>query len=276
MYYDRVNVQYTVNYLETGTNKVLHEAKTVDSIFGAQVVEYAPKLTRSGYTLVGDEVKALSLSMSHNVINFYYQETVYSLKYEIVGMDGCGSLSLKAENVSAVTGVPNGSTPTIANGYHFVGWFLDSACTQAVDEAWVDPSTLRLLPQSGGIWLANQTYYAKIDPNFTTLTIHTVGAQDIDEEQAFIFRVQGVSEETKGVDLTVTVLGNGSVTVGNLKIGEYKITEITAWSYRYQPDEESKTVALAIDATQNAVTFSLIRTQTKWLDGQSVATEIID
>ena len=276
LYYDRVNVQYTVNYLETGTNKVLHEAKTVDSIFGAQVVEYAPKLTRSGYTLVGDEVKALSLSMSHNVINFYYQETVYSLKYEIVGMDGCGSLSLKAENVSAVTGVPNGSTPTIANGYHFVGWFLDSACTQAVDEAWVDPSTLRLLPQSGGIWLANQTYYAKIDPNFTTLTIHTVGAQDIDEEQAFIFRVQGVSEETKGVDLTVTVLGNGSVTIGNLKIGEYKITEITAWSYRYQPDEESKTVALAIDATQNAVTFSLIRTQTKWLDGQSVATEIID
>ncbi|MBO5479907.1 MAG: InlB B-repeat-containing protein [Clostridia bacterium] len=276
MYYDRVNVSYTVHYLENGTNKVLHTPKTEQSIFGAQVVEYAPGLTHKGYTLVGDNVKDLSLSMHDNVINFYYQETIYSLKYQIVGMDGCGSLSIQSENIAAVTGTPNGSTPMVAAGYHFVGWYLDAACMQAVDESWVDENTLRLLPQTDGIWLSNATYYAKFDPDFTTLTITTLGAQDIDEDQAFIFRVQGASEDGKDVDITVTVIGNGSVTVSKLLIGEYTVTQLSSWSYRYQPDSESKTVALSVDATKNTVTFSEIRVQTKWLDDQATQLERIE
>lgn len=275
LYYDRVNVSYTVNYLENGTNKVLHDAKTMESIFGAQVVEYAPGLTHRGYTLVGDNIKVLSLSMHNNVINFYYQETVYSLKYQIVGLDGCGALTIQSENITAVTGQPNGSVPTAATGYHFVGWYLDADCTQAVDAAWVDDN-FRLVPQTDSIWLGNRTYYAKFDPDFTSLTIHTLGAQDVDENQAFIFCVQGTSEDTQDVDITVSVMGNGSVTISNLRIGMYVITQVLDWSYRYSPDSESKEVTLSVNVEKNTVTFTQTRTQNQWLDDNSVTTERID
>jgi uncharacterized repeat protein (TIGR02543 family) len=214
--------------------------------------------------------------MNDNVITFYYQETVYSLKYQIIGLSGCATLSIQSENVSAVTGKPNGSIPTISAGYHFVGWYLDAACTQEVDPAWVDEDTLRLLPQTDTIWLGNVTYYAKVDPDFTTLTVKVDGTLDIDENQSFVFRIQGKSDDTKDVDITVTVTGNDSVKIKNLRIGEYTVTQVTTWSYRYQADEESKTIALSVNEAQNVVLFTQFRTVDKWLDGQYVWTERIE
>ena len=91
-----------------------------------------------------------------------------------------------------------------------------------------------------------------------------------------MFRIQGTSEDTKDVDITVTVIGNSSVTVSKLLIGEYTVTQVSSWSYRYQPDSESKTVVLSVDATKNTVTFSEIRVQTKWLDDQATHIERIE
>ena len=274
LYYDRQDVKYFVNYIDAGTNTPLRAQKEGEGIFGEQIVEYAPVLTLFGYTLVSDSVKTISLSTNEalNVIVFQYQETTVSLQYRIVGLDDCGTLSYTSENLSAVTGVPHGSTPTVASGYHFVGWYLDEGCLKPVDPSWVGADYTLVPKQSGGVWQSGAVYYAKIDPDFTTLTIKTAGAVDADSNQAFIFRIRGVSEGTQDVDIFVTVIGNGSVTVSHLRLGEYTVTELTDWSFRYQPDEVQKRITLTVNKGINSVTFSHIRTTDKWLDANANAT----
>lgn len=273
LYYDRANVEYFVKYLEYGTNKVLRAEKKEWGIYGGQIVENAPLLTNIGYTLVSDSVKQLHLSTNTelNVIEFYYQESSYSIKYQIVGAEDGGTLSFMSENVNAVSGIPNGSTPTVKKGYSFVGWFYDENCTTPVPSAWVDSETNTIVPESGGVWLKNHVFYAKINPDFTSLNISTVGCSDVDEGQIFMYRIKGTSDLTEGIDLTVTIVGNGTVTVNELPIGDYTVTELVEWSYRYTPDAAEKTVSLSTNVADNKLLFSHMRTSTKWLDGNDNA-----
>lgn len=271
MFYDRVDVEYTVKYLERGTNKVLYENKIGQGIFGEQVIEYAPGLTHLGYTLVGDSVQQIHLSANaaNNVVSFYYQETIYSIKYQIVGSPEGATLSLTSENILAVSGSPTGSLPYITGGYHYVGWYLDEACSRPVPAEWIDEETKQITPVSDGVWLSNRTYYIKIDPDFTSLTINTLGCADVDEGQIFIFNVKGVTENCADINLTVTVVGNSSVVIEKLPVGTYSVTELEKWSYRYTPDSVERNISLAISPDTNIVTFSHVRSVTKWLDGNS-------
>ena len=273
LYYDRVDVEYVVKYLESGTNNVLYAEKVGYGIYGGQVVEYAPGLTHIGYELVSDSVKLLQLSANAqlNVIEFYYKESTYSIKYTIIGSPDGGSLSLMSENIDAVSGVPTGSMPFINYGYHFVGWFLDENANYPVPAEWVNPQNNEIIPVSDGVWLENHVFYAKIDPDFTSLKISTVGCSGVDAGQVFLFRVKGTDNLTSSIDLTVTVVGNGSVTIASLPIGAYTVTQLTDWSYRYTPDSASKNISLSVVATDNSLLFSEIRTSTHWLDGNSGA-----
>lgn len=270
MYYDRDNVIYYVNYIEQDTGKVLHTQKQATGLYGEQVVEYAVGLTRYGYVLVSDQVKVLSLSTNaeNNVIDFYYKEGFYSIKYEIVGLSGSGSLSQSNENVNAVTGVAVGSKPIVNRGYHFVGWYYDELCTKPVDSSIIHEDN-HIIPVKDGIWKNDLVFYAKIDPNYTTLTINATGAMDIDPNQTFLFTVIGTSAETNSVHITVAVKGNSSVVIENLHIGNYSITEITDWSFRYTPDSVTKNIVLVAEIEKNTITFVHSRSQDKWLDGNN-------
>ena len=276
LYYDRVNVDYTVNYLENGTDKVLYTQKVGTGIFGGQVAERAPGLTHLGYTLVGDSLKQLHLSSDAgvNVINFYYQESTYSLRYQIVGSEDGGRLSINSENVQAVSGNANGSTPTINRGYKFLGWFLDEACSRPVPAEWVDAATNKLTPQRDGVWTSSAVFYAKIIPDVSTLTIQTLGAAAADADQVFIFRVKGTSENVKNVDFTVTVMGNSSITISDIEIGDYTVTELTDWSFRYTVVNATKGISLAVDGNKNVVAFAHIKSQNQWLDGNDSVTNL--
>jgi hypothetical protein len=274
MYYDRVQVDYVVKYLDNETSQALIPQKTGSGIFGEQIVEYAPGLTHKGYALVGSEVQQIHLSTNAtlNVITFKYQEITYSISYQIVGTPEGGTLSTTSESITAVSGVPNGSKPTINSGFHYDGWYFDVACQYPVPQDWVNPETKMLVPEkeNDSVWLSNQTYYLLIDPDYTDLTINTVGMADVDKGQTYLFHLKGISSGTEGVDLTVAVSGNGSVTITHLPIGEYQITEITTWSYRYTPDEVTKNITLSYSHA-NSIIFSQIRTGIKWLDGNDNA-----
>ena len=277
LYYDRVEVQYTVNYLESGTNAVLHEPKIDYGLYGGQVVEFAIGLTMNGYTLESDEVKQLNLSFdeTHNVINFYYKESTYAIKYEIAGATDGGTLTQFSENVKAITTeTAIGSSPIVYKGYKFVGWFEDAACSVAVPSDWVD-SANKITPQkSGNAWLSSKTYYAKIEPNVTSMTISTMGAMEIDEGQVFIFHIKGKSDAVKHVELDVVIVGNGSVTVTDLVVGEYTVSEITDWSFRYSVVNAEKTISLTVDPDKNTVDFGEVRSFTGWLDGNHILKNI--
>ena len=100
------------------------------------------------------------------------------------------------------------------------------------------------------------------------LTITKSGAEDIDENQSFLFTVEGPD----GYSAKVVIRGNKSVTIKGLKVGEYTITEETGWSWRYTPDGASKGVtANDVSNGKATVTFINNRTKDKWLGGDAYA-----
>ena len=92
------------------------------------------------------------------------------------------------------------------------------------------------------------------------LIIHKTGT--VDSEQTFIFEVK-----KEGTDDTIEVVikGEGSKTIKGLPSGTYTVTEKTDWSWRYAPNEETKTVTP--NGTTAKVTFTNTLTEQKWLNG---------
>lgn len=73
-----VKTEYTVNYLEKGTNTKVADSKTIsknanngDLYIGDKVTEYA--LTLNNYDLVSNSQETITLAKEGNVINFYYE-----------------------------------------------------------------------------------------------------------------------------------------------------------------------------------------------------------
>lgn len=271
-YYDRLNYTYTVHYLDSKTREERYPAKTGYGSFGEQVVEYAVNLESLGYELAGVNVKAITLSANpeHNVIEFLYQEKTVSLRYQIVGPVGCGSLSQYSENIAAVNGIPNGSAPIVSKGFLFRGWYLDAACTKPVDPSWVNGNNELIPRKTGSIWTAT-TYYAKFAAMETDLTITTKSTAAIDANQVFLFTIRGKEgTDTAGVNLTVTVVGNGSVTVTKLPTGDYTVTELTDWSWRYENSTAQREITLEYTEGTNELVYDNSREHGKWLDGNTV------
>ena len=77
-YVKRTDLSYTVNYLEKDTNKVLHEAKTVENqTFEAEVTENAIDIP--GYNAEAQTTVTITIQAEGNVINFYYTRNSYTL-----------------------------------------------------------------------------------------------------------------------------------------------------------------------------------------------------
>lgn len=73
-----VKTEYTVNYLEKGTNTKVADSKIIsknanngDLYIGDKVTEYA--LTLNNYNLVSNNQESITLAKEGNVINFYYE-----------------------------------------------------------------------------------------------------------------------------------------------------------------------------------------------------------
>ena len=284
LYYDRIEYPYEFRFLEQGTDKELAESVTGSARYQKTVTGNAK--TIPGYTLVSADQQAINIAIedpatvaNKNVKIFYYTEQTVEIKYEVVGPTNCGTLDNYQEpQLKVITGTVNGSTPTAANGFRFVGWFKDQACTVPVDQNWVDSSGSKLTPERTKNYGTQDaqvmgyeaaTYYAKFEYDVADLTITKQGCEDIDEEQSFLFDVTGPD----GYSKRVAVKGNGSVTISGLKVGEYTVMEVDGWSWRYTPGSRSQRISLMPEQT-NAVTFVNARTNGKWLGGDAYSKNV--
>ena len=273
LYYDRIKYPYEFRFLEQGTNKQLAAPAKGTARYQAQVTQKAE--TIPGYTLVSAENQAINIAIEDpagvakkNVKTFYYQEQTVDIKYVAVGF---GTLdNVQDSNVKVLSGTVQGSTPTANEGYKFVGWFEDEACTQAVNKAWVNTGTNKLTPQKSVPYgdqkgYGAATYYAKFERDVFDLTIEKKAASDsnIDRNQTFVFRVQG-----EGVDMQVVITGTNKQVIKNLPVGDYTITEDTNWSWKYTPVGGSATQELKSDSIHDGaatVTFENENNGTNWL-----------
>ena len=82
-YYRLKKYPYTVNYLEKGTNKVLHEAKTTEDItYGTVINTKDEVIDINGYGYDSADKESLSIAVSGNVINIYYTK-ITGLSYTV-------------------------------------------------------------------------------------------------------------------------------------------------------------------------------------------------
>lgn len=192
------------------------------------------------------------------------KETV-NINYVPVGPAGAsfGSVDRESEAVKEKSGTADGSTPTANPGFKFVGWFKDQACTQPVDATWIENN--KIIPQKTTEAYEAATYYAKFDYAVADLTIKQDGGI-ADENQTFIYVVTGGDLPASGIK--VAVKGNSSVTIKNLKIGSYTVTEETNWNWRCGTTGGSQSITLQ-GAQTNEVRFTNTVSNSKWLSGNA-------
>lgn len=192
------------------------------------------------------------------------KETV-NINYVPVGPAGAsfGSVDSASETVMVKSGTAVGSTPAAASGFKFVGWFKDQACTQPVDATWIENN--KIIPQKTTEAYEAATYYAKFDYAVADLTIKQDGGI-ADENQTFIYVVTGGDLPESGIK--VAVKGNSSVTIKNLKIGSYTVTEETNWNWRCGTTGGSQSITLQ-GAQTNEVRFTNTVSNSKWLSGNA-------
>lgn len=268
LYYDRNTYPLTVQYLEYKTDKQLADSITTADEYRVGKQVSATAIDIKGYKLVGEQTKVKTISEpgSSNVITFYYIEEEVTISYVAIEA-GYGTVSISQEIVKANTGTASGSTPTAKPRYRFVGWYTDEECTQPVDPSWIDPNN-KLVPQKVDGLNVSATYYAKFVENLGDLTIKKNGCSNIDENQTFLFRLKGLDEGVNDhIDMVVTIHGNGSVTIKDLFVGNYSVTELTDWSFRYTPDAVTKNVN--VTTTGLELTFNNNRSLLWWLDGSN-------
>ena len=278
LYYDRIEYPYEFRFVEKDSNpeKQLADPVTGTARYQAQVTQTAK--TIPGYTLVSAENQAINIAIedpanvaSKNIKTFYYVEQTVEIKYVVSGPEGCGTLDNYQESqLKVTTGTVKGAVPTAAEGFKFVGWYTDEACTQPVITTWVlnnkiTPEKTKDLGNDVKGYEA-ATYYAKFEADVADLTITKTGCEDIDAGQSFIFTVTG----PEGFSKKIVIQGNGTVVLTGLKIGTYTVTEDTSWSWRYTPKNGAvvQTITLQPGKT-NSVTYVNDRTNNKWLDGNA-------
>lgn len=250
---DKVMVTYTVHYYLEGTTTKLADDKVASVLMGTTVTEKA-KMHRSELNLVANPdnyfphiVSTSAVIDKQNIeIIFYYKQGIevnYTVKYvDANGNDLIKSVE-KTTDYSIVT-----ETYVKIDGY--------------------TPRQYKIEKELSFDGTQNIITFV-YDPIYTELTIRKTGAEDIDENQTFMFVVKGVDENNSNIELTVTIHGNSEVTVTGLPLGNYSITEKSNWSWRYQPEQETQLKTLTANVADNTVTFNNTRVKDKWLDGDN-------
>ena len=74
------------------------------------------------------------------------------------------------------------------------------------------------------------------------LKIKKTVSGDIGDVPGFVFHITGADKKTSGYSMTVSILGTGEITIQNLPIGNYIVTEEADWSTNYNCDSAKDVV----------------------------------
>ena len=288
IYYTRNKYPYTIQYVEYGTDNVLEEFQyTGDNalLFKATVTHKAPDSFAEGDTTYlfyptaekpQSQTLTIRASDTENVMIFYYRAKSVSIYYEAIclvpGAVDYGGVSYNYE--SAVTlGNIFGSEAIPGAGFRFVGWYSDKECSNLVANTELfRPNSMPAKDQV--------TFYALFEPIFSNLTIHKVVENlpiGMPNDDVFLFHIQGVGK-TAYIDIIVSISGNGSVTLKDLPIGDYIVTELTNWSWEYDKTPtwsytgggtgSTAAASITVSTDGGTITFTNTYVEQDWLGGE--------
>ena len=264
---DQVSIKYTVHYYKDGTTDKVADDKVNTVKIGTTVTEKA-KMGTELNLLSGEMQKKYypAKTSTSEVIKaegqeiiFYYTEAA-SVEYTVYYQDANGKNLLDPE-------IKTTELSTVTVNYKEVKGYAPHQYSITKDMS-TDPEQNKIV----------FIYY----PTLTTLNIRKTGFDAADAGTTFIFRIKGTDENTKNIDLRVTIHGYVSggdvpnVTVADLPVGSYTVTEESDWSWRYQPKngEQTQTITLDPDGTKNVLTFENERKDGQWLSGDAYNTNL--
>lgn len=88
------------------------------------------------------------------------------------------------------------------------------------------------------------------------------------EQQSTVYQITGTSNSGIELDMRVVIVGNSSKCIKNVPAGNYTVTELTDWSWRYTNTNNSANVTISGGQT-TSTTFNNTRTQHLWLSGDN-------
>ncbi len=249
------SLKYVVHYYKAGTTEKVADdreniVKTGETVtekakMGTDLNLVAPAL-QNKYFPTQTSTSVIIANQGQEII-FYYTEAT-NVKYTVYYQDAAGNNLLEPVEKTTDYSIVTEQYVAIPN--------------------WA-PRQFSIMYELSSVAENNKIIFV-YDPTLTALKITKTGAETVDENQAFIFSVVGSDDNTKNVNLTVSVQGNGSVTIDSLPLGSYKVTELADWSWRYEPKDGTER-NLVLEAGVNEITFVNERKNDKWLDGDAVA-----
>ena len=275
-YARRTDLKYTVKYLKYGTNEAIAGVsnKTVQNQMYGQTVTELPKTIKGYNCVTGSASKSLEITANEeqNVITFLYEPIQYQVQYFAVTFHGNtmqpngekgGSLSRSQENKAFGVGSFQTVVATPKQYYEFVGWYADPECTVpassygTVNGLNFQPDDTKLNPS--GV----NKFYAKFERKTGSLTI-TRDFTGIDNGQVFIYKITN-NADANVLYVTASV-ANPTVRIEGLLQGEYRIEQVSDWSWRHTEDTVKN---ISISNNEMAVTFSDAATNALWLNYNS-------
>lgn len=255
-------VTYTVHYYKQGTKEQVASDRTNYVMIGTTVTEKAkmgkelnlvPSGMQDKYYPTNTSTSVIINQVNQEIIFYYTEET--SVQYTVYYQDANGKdLKPPVTKTTAYSTVVEQYVPI--PGYAPRQFSITQDLTANSEQ--------------------NKIFFI-YDPTLTTLTLEKQGWQEIDENQTFLFHVKGspADPNTKDIDLTVTVHGNGQTTVTDLPVGDYTVTEETGWSWRYTPQSGAER-KVTVGVGGLTVQYQNSRTQTQWLDGDNYSVNHFD
>ena len=265
LFYNRLEYAYSIHFYlyNTTTNASDHYPHLTEKAkYGTTITYTAP--TISGFTCVSAETTQsiqVRSNEAQNTIIFYYAPLQYVTEYVAVPADG-GWLT---NTIEVITGGEAfaGSRPNANQYYEFEGWYMDEACTEPVTEAAdVNMSTGELIPDKSKLSeTQSNIFYAKFVQKVGDFTISRANADEA--TQVFVYEVKNTKTQES---IEVTITGNGSVTIHDLPLGEYVVTQKGDWSWRYT--DEARTCTHD-DVNGSSTNFNKTVQNPYWLNGIS-------
>lgn len=268
------NESITINGIPAGTDYAV--AETVDESL------YTMKAENANGKIVANEAAAVkftntyltgSLTVTKTVVNNTIydvsdQEFTFAVKltHDKAGLLPA-TISYKVGEAVRTAPVANGVyTITLKGGESAVFTGLPYGTNYAVVETPVAGYEMAKANDTGVI-NADHTENTAVFTNtykVGTLTIKKTVANTSNAKDTFLFRVTG-----NGVNLQVLVPAGGFVTIEHLPVGEYTVTEIESWSWRYDctDADATMTATITLEDLTAEVTFTNEVIHDYWLDG---------
>ena len=126
-------------------------------------------------------------------------------------------------------------------------------------------TTIKVSAKVGGVEKACTSYV--VHPKFCTLTVNKSVAKTYSNNDSFIFNVVGKGNVPYNAQVVIT--GNGRATLTGLPVGNYTVTEDTAWSWRYTCDNSSASTTLSASKDNDSLTITNKLTENNWLGNET-------